>query len=89
MGGSVEKQIHNALGFLPSCGNRCRFSESAVCSSRVRPPSKIELNFKFQNTKVASAKVAFDTSEGFKWGVGSVGGWMCKIGAPHFCLQLE
>ena len=26
-------------------------------------------------------------SEGFKWGVGSVGRWICKFGAPHFCPQ--
>ena len=61
MGGSVEKQIQKALGFLPPCGNGCRFSESAICSSRGHPPSKIKLEFKIQNTKVAPAKVAFDT----------------------------
>ena len=27
---------------LSPCGNRCRFSESAICSLRVHPPSKIE-----------------------------------------------
>ena len=47
-GGCVEKYIQNALGFLPACGNRCRFSESAICSSRVRPPSKIRSNLKFK-----------------------------------------
>ena len=29
----------------------------------------------------------FFLSEGFKWGVGSVGRWICKFGAPHFCLK--
>ena len=48
MGGSVEKQIQKALGSLPPCGNRCRFSESAICSSRVHPPSEIKSNFKFK-----------------------------------------
>ena len=48
MGGSVEKQIQKALGSLPPCGNRCRFSESAMCSSRVHPPSEIKSNFKFK-----------------------------------------
>ena len=45
-GGSVEKQIQKALGSLPPCGNRCRFSESAICSSRVHPPSEIKSNLK-------------------------------------------
>ena len=40
-----EKQIQKALGSLPPCRNRCRFSESAICSSRVRPPSEIKSNF--------------------------------------------
>ena len=40
-----EKQIQKALGSLPPCGNRCRFSESAICSSRVHPPSEIKSNF--------------------------------------------
>ena len=48
MVGSVEKQIQNALGSLPPCGNRCRFSESAICSSRVHPPSEIKSDFKFK-----------------------------------------
>ena len=43
-----EKQIQKALGSLPPCGNRCRFSESAICSSRVHPPSEIKSNFKFK-----------------------------------------
>ena len=48
MGGSVEKQIQKALGSLPPCGNRCRFSESAICSSWVHPPSEIKSNYKFK-----------------------------------------
>ena len=51
MGGSVEKQIQKALGSLPPCGNRCRFSESAICSSRVHPPSEIKSNFKFKTLR--------------------------------------
>ena len=47
MGGSVEKQIQKTLGSLSPCGNRCRFSESAICSSQVHPPSEIKSNFKF------------------------------------------
>ena len=43
-----EKQIQKALGSLPPCGNGCRFSESAICSSRVHPPSEIKSNFKFK-----------------------------------------
>ena len=46
-----EKQIHKALGSLPPCGNRCRFSESAICSSRVHPPSEIKSNFKFKTLR--------------------------------------
>ena len=46
-----EKQIQKALGSLPPCGNRCRFSESAICSSRVRPPSEIKSNFKFKTLR--------------------------------------
>ena len=46
-----EKQIQKALGSLPPCGNRCRFSESAICSSRVRPPSEIKSNFKVKTLK--------------------------------------
>ena len=46
-----EKQIQKALGSLPPCGNRCRFSESATCSSRVRPPSEIKSNFKFKTLR--------------------------------------
>ena len=51
MGGSVEKQIQKALGSLPPCGNRCRFSESAICSSRVHPPSEIKSIFKFKTLR--------------------------------------
>ena len=50
-GRTREKQIQKALGSLPPCGNRCRFSESAICSSRVRPPSEIKLNFKFKTLR--------------------------------------
>ena len=46
-----EKQIQKALGSLPPCGNRCRFSESAICSSWVRPPSEIKSNFKFKTLR--------------------------------------
>ena len=46
-----EKQIQKALGSLPPCRNRCRFSESAICSSRVRPPSEIKSNFKFKTLR--------------------------------------
>ena len=46
-----EKQIQKALGSLPPCGNRCRFSESAICSSRVHPPSEIKSNFEFKTLK--------------------------------------
>ena len=46
-----EEQIQKALGSLPPCGNRCRFSESAICSSRVRPPSEIKSNFKFKTLR--------------------------------------
>ena len=46
-----EKQIQKALGSLPPCGNRCRFSESAICSSRVHPPSDIKSNFKFKTLR--------------------------------------
>ena len=51
MGGIVEKQIQKALGSLPPCGNRCRFSESLICSSRVHPPSEIKSNFKFKTLR--------------------------------------
>ena len=40
-----EKQIQKALGSLPPCRNRCRFSESAICSSRVHPPSGNKIEF--------------------------------------------
>ena len=46
-----EKQIQKALGSLPPCGNRCRLSESAICSSPVHPPSEIKLNFKFKTLR--------------------------------------
>ena len=46
-----EKQIQKALGSLPPCRNRCRFSESAICSSRVHPPSEIKSNFKFRTLR--------------------------------------
>ena len=46
-----EKQIQKALGSLPPCGNRCRFSESAICSSRVHPPSETKSNFKFKTLR--------------------------------------
>ena len=46
-----EKQIQKALGSLPPCGKRCRFSESAICSSRVHPPSEIKSNFKFKTLR--------------------------------------
>ena len=46
-----EKQIQKALGSLPPCGNRCRFSESAICSSRVHLPSEIKSNFKFKTLR--------------------------------------
>ena len=46
-----EKQIQKALGSLPPCRNRCRFSESAICSSRVHPPSEIKSNFKFKTLR--------------------------------------
>ena len=47
-GRTREKQIQKALGSLSPCGNRCRFSESAICSSRVHPPSEIKSKFKFK-----------------------------------------
>ena len=50
-GRTREKQIQKALGSLPPCGNRCRFSESAICSSRVHPPSEIKSNFKFKTLR--------------------------------------
>ena len=50
-GRTREKQIQKALGSLPPCRNRCRFSESAICSSRVRPPSEIKSNFKFKTLR--------------------------------------
>ena len=46
-----EEQIQKTLGSLPPCGNRCRFSESAICSSRVHPPSEIKSNFKFKTLR--------------------------------------
>ena len=46
-----EKQIQKALGSLPPCGNRCRFCEGAICSSRVHPPSEIKSNFKFKTLR--------------------------------------
>ena len=46
-----EKQIQKALGSLPPCGNRCRFSESAICSPRAHPPSEINSNFKFKTLR--------------------------------------
>ena len=50
-GCTVEKNP-KSLGLcaaaLPPCGNRCRLSESAICSSQVRPPLKIKLNLKFK-----------------------------------------
>ena len=46
-----EKQIQKALGSVPPCGNRCRFSESAICSSRMHPPSEIKSNFKFKTLR--------------------------------------
>ena len=46
-----EKQIQKALGSLLPCGNRCRFSESAICSSRVHPPSEIKSDFKFKTLR--------------------------------------
>ena len=45
---SVAEIKVSTLGSLSPCGNRCRFSESAICSSRVRPPSEIKSNFKFK-----------------------------------------
>ena len=36
------------MGFLLRCGSRCRFSESAICSSRARPQLKTKLNLKFK-----------------------------------------
>ena len=36
---------------MPPCGNRCRFSESGICSSRVRPPLKIKLRLKFKTLR--------------------------------------
>ena len=50
-GRTREKQIQKALGSLPPCGNRCRFSESAICSSRVHPPLEIKSNFKFKTLR--------------------------------------
>ena len=46
-----EKQIQKALGSLPPSRYRCRFSESAICSSRVHPPSEIKSNFKFKTLR--------------------------------------
>ena len=46
-----EEEIQKALGSLPPCGNRCRFSESAICSSRVHPPSEIKSNLKFKTLR--------------------------------------
>ena len=51
-----EKQIQKALGSLPPCGNRCCFSEGAICSSRVHPPSEIKSNFKFKTLRWRSLR---------------------------------
>ena len=50
-GGQRPKTNPKAFGSLPPCGNRCRSSESAICSSRVHPPSEITSNFKFKTLR--------------------------------------
>ena len=60
-----EKQIQKALGSLPPCGNRCRFSESAICSSRVHPPSEIKSNFKFKTLRWRPLRWRLTLSEQF------------------------
>ena len=59
-----EKQIQKALGSLPPCRNRCRFSESAICSSRVYPPSEIKSNFKFKTLRWRPLRWRLTLSEG-------------------------
>ena len=49
--GQRRKTNPKSLGSLPPCGNRCRFSESAICSSRVHPPSEIKSNLKFKTLR--------------------------------------
>ena len=61
-----EKQIQKALGSLPPCGNRCRFSESAICSSRVHPPSEIKSNFKFKTLRWRPLRWRLTLSEYWK-----------------------
>ena len=43
-----QKPWASILTLLP-CGNRCRFSESAICFSQVHPPSKIKWNKRFKH----------------------------------------
>ena len=39
------------LGFSAAVRGRCHFSESAICSSQVRPRLKINLNFEFKTLR--------------------------------------
>ena len=62
MGGSVEKEVEKpwaCIFTLPPCPNRCRFSEGNFSTGA--PTIEIKIEQRVQNTKVASAKVAFDT----------------------------
>ena len=59
-GGQRRKINPKSLGFLLPCGNRCRFSESAVCSPRVQHPFENRIELKFKILRWRLRKVAFD-----------------------------
>ena len=50
-GGQRRKTNPKTLGSLLPCGNRCRFSESAISSTPVHPPSEIKSNVEFKTLR--------------------------------------
>ena len=51
--------------------------------------SKTLTRINFQSRFLVEGDATKHLSVKFKWGVGSVGRWICKFGAPHFCLKIS
>ena len=51
VGAPAKNKSKKPWALCRRAGNRCRFSESAICSSRVHPPSEIKSNFKFKTLR--------------------------------------
>ena len=87
----IHCNVGHDAGFIASAMPRC--GELDCCTTRCGLLQFMEC-FRGGSTEGVAILLNFcrfsePVSEGFKWEVGSVGRWMCKFGAPHFCLKFS